>query len=35
MKCYGCSKEKLSLVYLPMYGYICGICYQDNRDYFK
>ena len=36
MKCYGCNQEKSSLVCLQMYGYLCGICYQDIiRDYLK
>lgn len=36
MECFGCNKEKSSLVYLPMYGYLCSFCYQDIiKDYLK
>ncbi len=36
MECCGCFKEKQSLVYLPIYGYLCGACYQDFiKDYLK
>lgn len=36
MNCSCCFKSNSSLVYLPLYGYICSECYQDLiQDYLK
>lgn len=35
-KCSNCFKIKPTLIYLPMYGYICNECYPDIiNDYLK
>ena len=34
--CANCHNKKKSLIYLPLYGYLCGPCYRDIvRDYLK
>ena len=35
-ECSNCYVDKSSLVYLPMYGYLCPACFQDIiKDYLK
>lgn len=36
MQCSECFKENSHLICLPMYGYLCGSCYQEIiHDYLK
>lgn len=34
--CCNCCEEKQVLINLPMYGFLCGFCYQEIiRDYLR